>query len=68
MRKSLKIAFAFFFYIGLIIWFAKLVTPPVLPDFASGLLDGLSTIFILIGIAYMGWCLGKKKNPFNFNE
>ena len=68
MRKSLKITFAFFFYIGLIIWFAQLVMPPIFSDFASGFLAGLSITFMLIGLAYMGWCLGKKKNPYNFNE
>ena len=68
MKKPLKITFVFFFYTGLIIWFAKLVMPPVLPDYASGFLSGISTALILIGVAYMGWCLGKKKNPYNFNE
>ena len=63
MKKSLKIMCVFFFFIGLALWFAKLVMPYVLPDFVSGLLDGMSTAFILIGLVYMGWCLGKRKTP-----
>ena len=65
MKKLSKIRFEFFFCIGLIIWFVTLVIPPVLPDFVSGLLAGMSTVFILIGLAYIAWCLGKKKNPFS---
>ena len=67
MKKAYKIMIVVFYHIGMIIWFARLVMPPVLPDYASGFLTGVSIVFILIGVAYMGWCLGKKKNPYNFN-
>ena len=67
MKKRLRIVLLLFFYLGLIIWFAQLVMPPVLSDFASGFLTGMSIVFTLIGVAYMGWCLGKRENPYNFD-
>ena len=67
MKKPFKFMCVLFFYTGLFISFAKLVMPFALPDFMSGFLDGMSTIFLLIGIPYMVWCLRKKNNFLNFN-
>ena len=68
MKKQLKIIFLSFFYIGLFISLMTLVMPLVLPDYVSGFLSGVSTSFISIGIAYMGWCLGKKENPYKLDD
>ena len=67
MKKRLKIMFMSFFALGLAIWYARLVLPPILPDFASGFFAGVSTTLLLIGVAYIGWCIGKRENPFSFN-
>ena len=61
MNKSLKTIIIFGFYIGLIIWLAILTKPPVLPDFMSGFLSGVSTTFIIIGLAYVAWCFWETK-------
>ena len=68
MKKSLKITFALLFIIGLVIWCIKIVAPTSIPDSMSVFLSGLSIVFILIGLVYMGFCAKKKIKPFDFKE
>jgi hypothetical protein len=68
MKKSLKIMFALLLFIGLAIWCIKIVAPSIIPGSMSVFLSGLSIVFILIGLVYMGFCAKKKIKPFDFKE
>ncbi|MBP7176609.1 MAG: hypothetical protein KBA53_10425 [Thermoclostridium sp.] len=39
-----------------------------LPDFWLGFFEGFSMICILIGFAYLIWCLVKGRNPYRVQE
>ena len=68
MKKKNKKMFIMLFFIGLAIWFLKLIVPIELPGALSGFLSAISIVFILIGIVYMGWCYSKKINPYDFKD
>jgi uncharacterized protein YacL len=68
MKKQLRITIMLFYKIGLIISLARFALQPDLTDFTWGFLRGISIVFMAIGLIYMGWCFGKKKNPYNFND
>ncbi len=53
--------------VGLLISFIyKILSRYVeISDFVAIPMFIISTALMLIGIAYMGWCMGKGKNPFS---
>lgn len=40
----------------------------VIPDVIAYPMMVISIAFMVIGLAYNGWCIGKKKNPYQKDE
>ena len=67
-RKRLKLFMLICCALGLLTLSLSSIFRHQLSDFAVGFCEGVSIVFIIVGIFYMGWCIGKKKNPFDLNN
>ena len=67
-RKRLKLFMLISFALGLLTLTFSSIFRHQLSDFAVGFCEGVSIVFIIVGIFYMGWCIGKRKNPFKIND
>ena len=68
MKKRLKLFMLICYALGLLTLLVSIIFRHQLSDFAVGFCEGVSIVFIIVGIFYMGWCIGKKKNPFKIND
>lgn len=67
-KKRLKLFMLICFALGLLTLLFRILFRHQLSDFAVGFCEGVSIVFIIVGIFYMGWCIAKKKNPFRIND
>lgn len=68
MEKRLKLFMLICYKLGLLTLTFSIIFRHQLSDFVVGFCEGISIVFIIIGIFYMGCCIGKKKNPFKIND
>lgn len=64
-------ALAFTLPIGLLIYLVYSITERILGDITDHIaypimITGIS--FMVVGLVYNGYCIGKRKNPYNFKE
>lgn len=68
MKKRLSIFIFVCYILGLMAVLFSSIFRSHLSDFALGFCEGVSIVFIIFGIFYMGWCIAKKKNPFKIED
>lgn len=68
MKKRLSIFIFVCYILGLMAVLFSSIFRSQLSDFALGFCEGVSIVFIIVGIFYMGWCIAKKKNPFKIED
>lgn len=67
MKKFL----AFSDLIGILIWviykvYSRFINE--IPDIIAYPMMIVSCLLIMIGLGYYGWCIGKKRRPYDFNK
>ncbi len=66
-RRVIRILFALSLPLGLIVSSVTRIFFENLSDYWSGYWAGFSVVLMLLGIAYIGWCWGKGRNPYRFD-
>lgn len=68
MKKRVNVFIFVCYILGLMAISFSLLFRSQLSDFALGFCEGISIVFIIVGIFYMGWCIRKKENPFKIED
>ncbi|MDF2819857.1 MAG: hypothetical protein K0R15_298 [Clostridiales bacterium] len=68
MNKKLRILVLICYAVGQLTLSLSSMFRDNLSDFAMGFCEGVSVVFIFIGLIYFGWCIYNKKNPFGIEK
>jgi hypothetical protein len=64
VNKKFQIMVLLFYSLGLMIFSISSIFRDSLTNFELGFCEGISMVFIVTGVIFMGLCIFKKENPY----